>query len=236
MTQLLLGLDAPIPARAAGPNAAVLGYRPAAPGLVERLRRLGVPAAVPVHLHRNRQVMVSRSGAGLRVHAGYESAPDPVVAAIAAWAKPGSRPADRRAAARVFLGFSVHQGSPPARRRRPEPPAPGDALRLAKLEGLHRVLNQRWFAGSLSEVPIELSGRMRRKLGHYEPRANGRAVIVLSRRHLRRDGWSRAADTLLHEMVHQWQDESGLPVDHGPGFRRKAVAVGIEPRAIAIDR
>ena len=27
---------------------------------------------------------------------------------------------------------------------------------------------------------------------------------------------------MLHEMVHQWQAETGLPVDHGPLFREKA--------------
>ncbi len=37
--------------------------------------------------------------------------------------------------------------------------------------------------------------------------------------------------TLLHEMVHQWQAESGVPVDHGPAFRRKARQVGVLPGA-----
>jgi hypothetical protein len=37
----------------------------------------------------------------------------------------------------------------------------------------------------------------------------------------------------LHEMVHQWQDQNGFPVDHGRVFRRKARAVGIEPVAVA---
>jgi hypothetical protein len=37
--------------------------------------------------------------------------------------------------------------------------------------------------------------------------------------------------TLLHEMVHQWQAENGLPVDHRGGFRRKAREVGILPAA-----
>ena len=27
---------------------------------------------------------------------------------------------------------------------------------------------------------------------------------------------------MLHEMVHQWQAETGLAVDHGRTFRRKA--------------
>jgi hypothetical protein len=64
-------------------------------------------------------------------------------------------------------------------------------------------------------------------------RKSGRAVyITISRRHLRRDGWPAATDTLLHEMVHQWQAETGRPVDHGIEFRRKAREVGIEPRAV----
>jgi hypothetical protein len=37
--------------------------------------------------------------------------------------------------------------------------------------------------------------------------------------------------TLLHEMVHQWQAETGIPVDHGPTFRRKARQVGVLPGA-----
>jgi hypothetical protein len=31
--------------------------------------------------------------------------------------------------------------------------------------------------------------------------------------------------------VHQWQDESGLPLDHGSTFRRKAREIGISPYA-----
>ncbi|MBK9979243.1 MAG: hypothetical protein IPP20_15230 [Gemmatimonadetes bacterium] len=40
-----------------------------------------------------------------------------------------------------------------------------------------------------------------------------------------------AFDTLLHEMVHQWQEENGHPIDHGPLFRQKAHEVGTTPRA-----
>jgi hypothetical protein len=32
-------------------------------------------------------------------------------------------------------------------------------------------------------------------------------------------------------MVHQWQDEQCMPIDHGAAFRRKAREVGISPRA-----
>jgi hypothetical protein len=37
--------------------------------------------------------------------------------------------------------------------------------------------------------------------------------------------------TLLHEMVHQWQDEAGHPIDHGGTFRKKAREVGITASA-----
>jgi hypothetical protein len=73
---------------------------------------------------------------------------------------------------------------------------------------------------------------MKSRLGHYSPTSHGfEPEIVISRRHIRRDGWEEALHTLLHEMVHQWQDESGLVVDHGSGFRAKARAVGITPLA-----
>jgi hypothetical protein len=32
-------------------------------------------------------------------------------------------------------------------------------------------------------------------------------------------------------MVHQWQAETGLPVNHGAAFRHKAQQVGVLPRA-----
>jgi hypothetical protein len=54
---------------------------------------------------------------------------------------------------------------------------------------------------------------------------------VLSRGHVTRHGWRETMHTLLHEMVHQWQHETGRPVDHGPEFRAKAREVGITPAA-----
>jgi hypothetical protein len=75
---------------------------------------------------------------------------------------------------------------------------------------------------------------MRTRLGHYtaaSPVTGDVAEIVISRDHVRRHGWEEALHTLLHEMVHQWQDEGGHAIDHGPTFRRKAREVGITPSA-----
>ena len=72
-----------------------------------------------------------------------------------------------------------------------------------------------------------------RRLGQldYDRHTGAPTRITLSRRMLRRHGWTLTLETLLLEMVHQWQAETGLPVDHGADFRRKAREVGIEARA-----
>ena len=95
---------------------------------------------------------------------------------------------------------------------------------------------EHFFGGSLRSLEVRVSRRMRARLGHYiaataATAAAEPAEIAISRRHLRRHGWDEALHTLLHEMVHQWQDEHGLPIDHGATFRRKAREVGIAPCA-----
>ncbi len=102
-----------------------------------------------------------------------------------------------------------------------------------KLRGAHEQLNRDRFGGSLTRIPIRVSRRMKSRLGHYthrDPSGEG-GEIVISRRHIRRHGLGEAIETLIHEMVHQWQDENRLPVDHGRQFRAKARLVGVSPRA-----
>jgi hypothetical protein len=207
--------------------------------LETRLRAAGLSPDTPVVPHTNRRVLVTLTRRGaLRVHAGFGFAPDPVLAAIARWARPRLRPAERLAAGRILAAFPVHAHVPPgtAPRRRSGPPVdPGDAARLERLGALHAVLNLRHFGGTLGQVELRLSVRMRRRLGEFRPGSgtDSLPVITLSHRHLRRDGWARATDTLLHEMVHQWQAENGRPLGHGPEFRLRCSELGIEGRAVA---
>jgi hypothetical protein len=174
-------------------------------------------------------------GRALRIHEGYSHAPDEVLLAIVRFLTPGVRREARLAARRAFLTFPVDQHAPsPPRPSRPFHLSAADAPLVARLERLHRELNLRHFGGALTPIRIRVSDRMRRRLGELRlERKTGRASwIAISRRHLRREGWAAATDTLLHEMVHQWQAETGRPVDHGAEFRRKAREVGIEPRAV----
>jgi hypothetical protein len=104
---------------------------------------------------------------------------------------------------------------------------------LQRLTELHQRLNQQHFGGGLGALPIRLSGRMRTRLGELtvDLRTGQPTEIAISRRHILRHPWVEVEHTLLHEMVHQWQAETGLAVDHGRGFRRKAREVGVEPQA-----
>jgi len=200
-----------------------------AEALLERLRALGLVGIERCRLTRNRAVMVSFRGRELRVHEGYLAAPDDVLEGIAMFVC-GRSSAVRSAGRRRILDFPVARGT---RARRPERTRADDEGLAERLREQHRRFNARYFGGSLRHLDIRISRRMRTRLGHYmtaSPHGES-AEIVISRRHVRRHGWEEALHTLLHEMVHQWQDETGHAIDHGRMFRAKAREVGITPSA-----
>jgi hypothetical protein len=170
----------------------------------------------------------------LRIHAGYAHASDSVLGAIIRFLDARLPRAVRRAAERELLAFPVEEyassGPPQLRQERPRP---GDLLLLHRLSQAFDRFNRDHFAGQLSNVPIRLSGRMRSRLGELsvDIRTGQPIEIAISRRHIARHRWSEVEQTLLHEMVHQWQAATGLPVDHGPLFREKARQVGVVPGA-----
>ena len=197
-----------------------------------RLMRLGLGSRYRVRLTSNKTVVVSYSGGELRIHNSFLSADEDVWKAIITFVHARNR-VDRQEARRTILEFPVVTPHDHAQRtRRPEKNHPADTPLVNELRRWHSSYNEERFGGALRPIAIRISRRMKTRLGHYTPAEEGaEAQIVLSRRHIRRDGWTEALHTLLHEMVHQWQDEQGLPVDHGPMFRNKARAVGITPLA-----
>lgn len=198
------------------------------------LVRLGLDPRYRCRLTSNRTVFVSYSDDELRLHRGYLDAPEKTLRAIVMFVRGKSRAA-RSAAKRVLLEYDVHRGQPPASRPRPTPERvhPDDLVMVEKLRRAHESLNRERFGGILAAIPVRVSRRMKSRLGHYthRDRSGAGAEIVISRRHVRRHGWNEAIETLIHEMVHQWQDETGLAVDHGRAFRAKARLVGIAPAA-----
>jgi hypothetical protein len=198
---------------------------------LERLRALGMRGIDRLVLTKNRTVMVSVARGVLRVHNGFVGAPDDIARAIATFVTTRDRAAQRRAHATI----TTWPLPPDAVLRRPRatPQHPDDAGMAQRLTELHGALNLEHFGGALSPLEIRVCRRLARRLGHYAiRRGEPHGEIVISRRHIRRDGWTEATHTLLHEMVHQWQDENGLPVDHGAAFRRKCRSVGIHPGAV----
>ena len=203
--------------------------------LGRRLRLLGLRQVAAVRTHTNRTVMVSlNERLRLRLHRGYVFAPDRVLSAIVRFLDPRASRAERQQAEQVFLAFPVELYAPrPRERAGAERPRPGDLALLHRLRSLHRELNRAYFGGSLGEIPIRLSGRMRTRLGEVsvDLRTGKPIEIALSRRHLAEHPWSEVQHTMLHEMVHQWQAETGRSIDHGPTFREKAREVGVLPAA-----
>lgn len=162
---------------------------------------------------------------------------------------------ERAAAARPASPHPVHAIAPPkvrpARPRKARKPRAAPAVIVApvtrvrmprthrddvafvhRLQEAHAEYNHALFDGALTPVVIRISRRMKNRLGHYMEAGRGLpAEIAISRQHIMRDPWDDVLHTLVHEMVHQWQDENGYPLDHSQVFRRKAREVGISARA-----
>jgi hypothetical protein len=202
--------------------------------LPERLAALGLREIERVVTHTNRTVMLSLNRRVLRIHRGYAHAPDRVLKAIVRFLSRRVPRVLRREAEREFLAFPVETHAPSRpRREQAEQARPGDLVLLHRLNSLHQQLNAQHFGGSLGQIPIRLSSRMRTRLGELaaDLRTGRPTQITISRRHLTRHSWAEVEHTLLHEMVHQWQAETGLPIDHRRTFRQKAREVGVLPAA-----
>ena len=200
--------------------------------LGSRLDELGLRSVAAIHVHSNRTVLVTLTKKRvLRVHRGFAYAPDRILRAIVQFVSPVSTRGRRKTARRTIVAFPVDRyvAVKPGRRR----PERGDGRFVPDLTRLHAELNGEHFEGRLATIPIRVSRRMRTRLGELtvDISTGLPSEIAISLVHIEREGWHEVRHTLLHEMVHQWQVESGLPLDHGKGFRDKARVVGIEPRA-----
>ena len=120
----------------------------------------------------------------------------------------------------------------PRRKRRSSRERADDAVIIERLQLAHADYNSTLFHDELMPIRMRISRRMKNRLGHYMVGGNNQpAEIAVSLRHVERDPWDDVLHTLVHEMVHQWQDQVGVGLDHGQTFRAKAREVGISARA-----
>ena len=201
----------------------------AADRLLGKLVGLGLQYVRRVVLTRNRSILVSVKGFELRIHEGFCDAPMAMQVQIVRFVM-ARRKWERQAARDAIVEHPLPRNTKPP--RAPERTHVEDEPLAERLAECHTRLNGERFEARLKLVPIRVSRRMQRRLGHYAPGVEGGgAEIAISARHCHRDGFASALETLLHEMVHQWQHENGLPVDHGAEFRRKCREVGAVPSA-----
>ena len=226
--------DRPVPARPAPPPAP-----PAPPrdpgvrsesGVLAVLRRHGAPHQ-RLMLTNNRRTMISvgRDRSLIRMHHAFAGADEAVLAAVAVLYTPGAPARKRSAAKRAVRAFinAIPLDRTVARplRRRAHP---RDRAHLERMQAVFDEVNRASFAGKLPRVPIHLSRKMRRRNGHFSSRP---LEIVISWRLCAHGAPGEAEETMRHEMIHLWQYVEGLPVDHGPVFRRAAHRLNVHPRA-----
>jgi hypothetical protein len=193
------------------------------------LRARGLHRIERLTLTKNSRVMVSFRDGEIRIHESYLDAPPEVFDAIVRLVEGRTKRSRREAGKFIVANGPTTTGAAPRRRERLHP---DDTAWTARLVDEHMRLNAAHFGNTLAPIVVRVSRRMKSRLGHYSPAdVHSPAEIAISRRHIRRHGWDDALETLLHEMVHQWQAETGAVLDHGPEFRRKAREVGIRPRA-----
>lgn len=179
----------------------------------------------------NRRIMasVANRGRDLRLNEAFAAAPREVLVAVAELfsARSARKRARARGAVRRFIA-QIPRAPDAAPRPRVRRIVAGDRAQLARMQAEFDRVNLERFGGSLPCVPIHLSGRMKRRNGHFSVTP---LEIVISRRLCTHGAAGEAEHTMRHEMIHLWQHVEGLPVDHGPAFRKMARRLDVHPRA-----
>ena len=181
---------------------------------------------------RNRRIMASAAerGTALRLNVAFAQAPDDVLVAVARlFTGRDARTRSRaKAAVREFIRGIPADPAVPRRRPRARRVEPGDERHLERLRAEFRRVNTERFGGGLPEVPLFLSGNMRRRNGHF---CSHPLEIVISRQLCTHAAPGESEQTLRHEMIHLWQHVQGKKPDHGTEFRAWARRLDVHPRA-----
>jgi hypothetical protein len=210
--------------------------RPAAAGRTEAETLAVVARITPqfrrVVYTRNRRIMASAAerGTALRLNTAFARAPEEVLIAVARlFTGRDARTRSRaRAIVRQYIRSIPADPATPRRRPRTRRVEPGDQRHIDRLLDEFRRVNAEVFAGALPEVPLFLSGQMRRRNGHFSSHP---LEIVISRRLCTHASPGEAEQTLRHEMIHLWQHAEGKKPDHGAEFRAWARRLDVHPRA-----
>ena len=215
------------------------------------LERRGLERIEQVRFRNNRRSILSvrQNGRGFRLnlHAAFREAPPALLDAVVTCVSPDTRP-DERADARARIRDWPHlvhclrearvrherRGGGTARRRAC---VASDGQR-EHLRALFARLNEERFGGILPpDIPLRLSGRMRRRLGHCAlgggKGGSPRTVreIALAHDLMLAENDAQRVKTMLHEMAHAaaWIFDGDR--GHGRAWKGWARRAGCAPRA-----
>lgn len=185
--------------------------------------------------NRTRLLSVSRDRRTLYLHRCFAGAPPAVVDAIATLVSARRGSTGTRRAAGVLRTWAAEHA--PVPNTTPSPGrCDGTPAQRARLRDRYAELNRTHFGGRLPAVPLRVSRRMRRRLGHvrcHRTEDGRRVVVELAMNASLFDEGNEAAfrETLLHEMAHveAWLVHGHR--GHGAIWKRIALRVGCEPRA-----
>jgi predicted SprT family Zn-dependent metalloprotease len=108
---------------------------------------------------------------------------------------------------------------------------PKESLGVELAQTLYNNLNRQYFGESLPSCRLEFSRRLVRTAAKIWPRER---LIRLSVSYHQQYGPAELSNTLLHEMIHLWLHEQGLPCGHTARFRQKLTEVGLPDRIRAL--
>ena len=209
-------------------------------------RRRARVARVRFKQNRAQIIALGKDGRTLHLHTCFQSAPDDVLDAVAAFLKASPRSFEYRDAIRKLreywqfqgeqAGWLVEDDSAVLQSVR-ELPCSGTREQRAFLRDAYSRFNQLYFDGRLPEdFPIRISERMASRFGHmryHVTRAGQRIVLELAINHnlFLAGNEANLLDTLLHEMTHveAWLQHGHR--GHGPIWKSIARRVGCEALA-----
>lgn len=108
-------------------------------------------------------------------------------------------------------------------------------ITMTDIKNYAKKANKTFFNDSLdlNAIQFKTSSRATRTLGRFSVR-NGRQSIMLAE--ILFDEKSEWITTLVHELVHAWQWQTGKPLDHGYSFKQMARTIGRIAPEVVITR
>lgn len=109
------------------------------------------------------------------------------------------------------------------------------AVTMTEIKKYAVKANKTFFNNSLdlNAIQFKTSSKMTRTLGVFRIRHGQQSITLSTLLFNQKEEW---ITTLVHELVHAWQWQTGKPLDHGWSFKQKAREIGRIAPEVVITR